>query len=266
MYLLDRSTFRRIGNKEERSHANILRKLHRDLEGSVFEHRGWSTGFIVLDGKSLSIRGKDACEHIILDADGVLLARALEMGRESAEVYSYLIDQLKADGVHLNAATTDGLPGLEKMLHGQHLIHQRCHVHLLRDVRTGLQLTTRHRYKRLTPANRQKRVLFRYCHLLLQSTPETYQLRMAHVARCITHNFFLLNSIQLQALRRFLRTAQKRGFWHFHDEEIPTTTNAVENYIGRLQTRLKTMRGFKKFENADRILDALHTELDGEQL
>ena len=215
MYLLDRSTYRRIGDRAERHNTNILRKLHRDLEGVVFEHRGWSTGFIVLDGKPLSIRGEDACEHLLLDADGALLARALEMGKESAAVYSYLIDQLKADGLHLNTATTDGLPGLEKMLEKQHLIHQRCHVHLLRDLRVGLQLTMRHRYKRRTPANRQKRVLYRYCHLLLRSTPETYQLRMAHVSRCITHNFFLLNPIQLQALRRFLKTAQKRGFGTF---------------------------------------------------
>ena len=134
MYLLDRSTYRRIGDRAERHNTNILRKLHRDLEGVVFEHRGWSTGFIVLDGKPLSIRGEDACEHLLLDADGALLARALEMGKESAAVYSYLIDQLKADGLHLNTATTDGLPGLEKMLEKQHLIHQRCHVHLLREI------------------------------------------------------------------------------------------------------------------------------------
>lgn len=238
-----------------------LTELHDALDGICFEHRGWSTGFIVLDGKALSLRGQEACEHLVLDADGVLLARELAMGKESAQTYGTLIEQLKADGLLVNAAVTDGLPGLRRELQRLSLIHQRCHVHLLRDLRVGLQLTMRHRHKRLTPGNRQKRVVYDYCRLLLRATPETFRLRLAQVTRCAALNFFGLNPIQLRAVQRFLRGAQS-AFWHFHDDRIPTTTNAVENYIGRLEARLKTMRGLKKFENADRILTALHIDLN----
>jgi transposase-like protein len=224
-------------------------------------HRGWCTGFIVLDGKPLSIRGEDACEHLVLDADGALLAHSLDMGKESARVYRRLLEQLKADGFSITAATTDGLPGLQKVLGALRVIHQRCHVHLLRDLRTGLQLTTKHRYKRMTVANRQKMVIYRYCCILLQATQETFEVRMRHVARCFTLNFFCLNPIQLRALKRFLRGSQN-AFWHFHDDRIPTTTNVAEGYIARFNARLKTMRCFKKFENAKRVLGALHRDLN----
>lgn len=262
MYLRDRSTYRRVGQRQGCSHVTALHDLHHTLEGICFEHRGWSTGFLVLDGKALSIHGQEACEHLILDADGVLLARELAMGKESAKTYGALIGQLKADGLLLSAATTDGLPGLGREMEQCRLIHQRCHIHLLRDLRTGLQLTVRHRHKRRTQANRQKRVVYGYCRLLLKATPETFRGRLEHVTRSLAHNFFCLNPIQIQALRRFLRTAQKHGFWHFHDDRIPKTTNAAENYIGRFEARLKTMRGLKKFENADRILEALHIDLN----
>jgi transposase-like protein len=261
MYLLDRSTYRRIGQRQDRSHVAALHDLHRTLDGVRFEHRGWSTGFIVLDGKALSIRGEDACDHLVLDADGVLLAHEFTMGKERAATYGFLIEQLKADGLLLNTAVTDGLPGFRKEMRECHLIHQRCHVHLLRDLRTGLQLTTKHRYKRLTPANRQKKLAYRYCHLLLRADPRTFRLRLTHITRVLSQNLFCLNPIQLQAVRRFLRGAQS-AFWHFHDDRIPTTTNAAENYIGRIEARLKTMRGLKKFENTERILEALHIELN----
>lgn len=262
MYLLDRSTYRRIGRRQGRSHVAALHDLHQTLDGIHFEHRGWSTGFIVLDGKALSIRGNDACDHLVLDADGVLLAHELAMGKEHAAIYGDLIAQLKADGLHINATVTDGLPGIHREMASLCLIHQRCHVHLLRDLRVGIQLTMKHRRKRLTPANRQKRVVYEYCRIFLRSTPETFRYRLAHVTRCIAQNFFLLNPIQLRAVRRFLCVAQRSAFWHFHDDRIPTTTNVAENYIGRIEARLKTMRGMKKLANAERILEALHIELN----
>lgn len=261
MYLLDRSTYRRIGTRQGRSHVAALQDFHRTLEDVRFEHRGWSTGFIVLDGKALSIRGKEACDHLVLDADGTLLAHELAMGKERAATYGFLIEQLKADGLLLNTAVTDGLPGFRKEMQECHLIHQRCHVHLLRDLRVGLQLTTKHRHKRLSPANRQKRLIYDYCRLLLRADPKMFRLRLEHVTRCISQNLFGLNPIQLLAGRRFLRGAQS-AFWHFHDDRIPTTTNVAENYIGRIEARLKTMRGMKKFENAERVLEALHIELN----
>jgi transposase-like protein len=261
MYLLDRSTYRRVGTRQAVCHTTALRALQRAIGDMEYQHKGWSSGFVVLDGKRLSIKGREWCEYLVLDSEGDLLIRALEPGKECAVVYGELLGQLKADGLIVSAAVTDGLPGLRKVLRNLSVIHQRCHVHLLRDLRTGLRLTTRHRHKRLTPANRQKRILYGYAKLLLQATRETFELRLYHLTRCVAQNHFCLNPIQLQALRRFLRGAQS-AFWHFHDDRIPTTTNAVENYIGRLEARLKTMRGFKNPDNADRVLRALHMDLN----
>ena len=110
------------------------------------------------------------------------------------------------------------------------------------------------------PGNKQKRILFCYCKLLLHSTPETFLLRWKHFERLIEANLFGLNPIHHNVLQRF-RKACRYAFSHFLDPRIPAITNRLESYIGHFNARLKTMRGFKKPENAERILIALHHSL-----
>ena len=151
----------------------MMRALHRDLDGAVFANQHNASGILILDGKELSIRGQKFCEHLIWDTSAGLLKRRLCAGKESPKVFDGLLQELLQNGIVFTAVTIDGLPGLTQVLEPYGVYVQRCHVHLLRDLKTGLQLKRFNRH----PGNRQKRILYRYCKLLLDSSPENFLLR-----------------------------------------------------------------------------------------
>ena len=255
-YVLDRSTFRRVGITGACSHVAVLKNLHRDLTGAVFANPNIASGILILDGKALSIRGKKYCEHLVWDVRAGLLARRLCPGKESPQVFDDLLQGILGRGIVFTAATIDGLPGLTQVLETYGTYVQRCHIHLLRDLKTGLQLRRFNRHS----GNAQKRILFCYCKLLLHSNSQNFLLRWRHLERLIEANVFGLSPIHHNVLVRF-KKACHYAFTHFVDARIPTTTNRLESYIGHFNARLKTMRGFKKSENANRILIALHNSL-----
>jgi hypothetical protein len=233
-----------------------LKNLHRDLAGAVFTNPHAPCGILVLDGKALNIHGKKYCEHLVWDTDAGLLKRKLRPGKESPRTFDDLLQELLEQGIVFTAVTIDGLPGLTQVLETYGVYVQRCHVHLLRDLKIGLQLKRFSRH----PGNRQKRILYHYCKLLLDSSPETFLLRWKHLERIIGANVFGLSPIHHNVLLRF-KKACRYAFNHFVDPRIPNTTNRLESYIGHFNARLTTMRGFKKPENAERILIALHHSL-----
>lgn len=261
MYLRDRSTYRRISDRTGLSPAAILRYVQDGLDHLEFLNPRHACGVVLMDAKALSIKGQDFCEYLIWDIEAGLIARRLCPGSESSKVYDDLLDSLTERGLVITSAVTDGLPGFRRILDARGIVHQRCHVHLLRDLKVGLQLTNRHRHQRLSPANRQKRILYGYCRLYLRAEPAQWNLREAHMLRHAERNIFGFNPIQFRALRRFMR-GSKYAFQHFfEDPRIPTTTNRLELYIHHFATRLATMNGFKNAENADRMLIAIHTDL-----
>jgi len=257
-YVLDRSTYRRVGTTKKRSHVGILKALHRSLEGIIFSNEQSTSGILLLDGKVVFIRGVKYCEHLIWDTKAGLLARKLCIGKESPKVFDDLLQDILRRGIIFTSGTIDGLPGLRQTLEAYGAKVERCHVHLLRDLRVGLQLKLK--YKRRHPKNTQKYLIHRYCQLFLDASPSTFNLRLQHVVRLARENLFEINPIQLQALYRFLKSA-RYAFAHFEDPSIPTTTNRLESYISHFNARLSTMRGFKNPENANRILIALHLSL-----
>ncbi len=233
-----------------------MRALHRDLDGVHFVNPKAASGILILDGKALRIRGEKYCEYLVWDMKAGLLARKLGQGKESPQVFDELLQELLGAGIIFTAVTIDGLPGLTQVLETYGVSIQRCHIHMLRDLKTGLQLKRFSKH----PGNVQKRILYRYCRLLLRSSPATFLLRWKHLERLIEANVFGVNPIHHNVLRRF-KKACRHAFTHFVDPRVPTTTNRLESYISHFNARLKTMRGFKKPENADRILIALHRSL-----
>lgn len=233
-----------------------MRALHRDLSDAVFTNTNAASGILILDGKALSIHGEKYCEHLVWDTKAGLLAHRLAPGKESPQVFDELLQGILERGIVFTAATIDGLPGLTQVLETYGILIQRCHIHLLRDLKTGLQLQRFNRH----PGNKQKRILYRYCKLLFNASPATYHLRWRHLERLIDKNMLGLNPIHHNVLVRF-KKACRYAFSHFLNSNIPTTTNRIESYISHFNARLKTMRGFKKPENARRILIALHQSL-----
>ena len=134
--------------------------------------------------------------------------------------------------------------------------HQRCHVHLLRDLRTGLRM-----HGKRPKSVLRKYYCNKYAKLLLAANDE-YQLtlRLKHFDRVISVMWPASGEVEANAIKGFLNTLSLAftfmGYRKFLD--IPKTTNALEGYISRINVRLKTMRGLKSPANAGRILNAIH--------
>jgi transposase-like protein len=66
--------------------------------------------------------------------------------------------------------------------------------------------------------------------------------------------------VELNSVNGFIKTLPLAFTFMDYQKllSIPKTTNVLESYISRLNTRLKTMRGLKSPANAGRILNAIH--------
>ncbi len=205
----------------------------------------------------MPVKGEDYCEYLAYDTNVGLIGRCHRKGGESTWGYRQIFKELKAVGYEPKVVVSDGGTGIFSALRAFGIKrHQRCHIHLLRDLKTGLRIH----------AKRPKIVLrkfywVKYAKLVLDSNDE-YQLtlRLKHFDRVVFAMWPGGGDVELNAINGFIRTLplaftfmEYRKLWG-----IPKTTNVLEGYISHLNARLKTMRGLKNPANAGRILNAIH--------
>lgn len=186
-----------------------------------------------------------------------LIGRCFRKGGESTWGYREIIRSAQEADYQIKAVVSDGGTGIFSALrHFGIKRHQRCHVHLLRDLRTGLRMH----------AKRPKSILRKYyCNkyakLLLAANDECQlELRLKHFDRVISVMWPASGEVEVNAIRGFLNTLPLAFTFMDCQQflDIPKTTNALEGYISRINARLKTMRGLKSPANAGRILNAIH--------
>lgn len=197
------------------------------------------------------------CEFLAYDTSIGLVNRCHLKGGETTWGYRQIFKELKALGYEIKVVVSDGGTGIYSALrHFGIKKHQRCHIHLLRDLKTGLRM----RRKRPKTVLR-KYYWVKYAKLVLNSA-DNYQLelRLKHFDRVVFAMWLGGGDIELNSIKGFIRTLpiaftfmQYQKFWN-----IPKTTNVLEGYISHLNTRLKTMRGLKSPANAGRVLNAIH--------
>ncbi len=205
----------------------------------------------------MPIRGEDYCEYLAYDTAVRLIGRCHRKGGESTWGYREIFKQLKEACYAIRVVVSDGGTGIYSALrHFGIRKHQRCHIHLLRDLKTGLRMH----------AKRPRIVLrkyywVKYAKLVLNSSSEQQLvLRLEHFKRVVFTMWIGGGDVELNAINGFIKTLplaftfmEYQKLWN-----IPKTTNAVEGYISHLNARLKTMRGLKSPANAGRILNAIH--------
>jgi transposase-like protein len=212
---------------------------------------------LVIDAKHVPVKGQDYCEFLAYDTNVGLVNRRHRKGGESTWGYRQIFKELADTGYEVKVVVSDGGAGIFSALrHFGIKRHQRCHIHLLRDLKTGLRM-----HGKRPKVVLRKYYCVKYAKLLLAATDE-YQLtlRLKHFERVIFTMWPGSGDVELNTLKGFLRTLP----WAFTFMEyqklwnIPKTTNVLEGYISHLNTRLKTMRGLKSPANAGRILNAIH--------
>ena len=219
-----------------------------------FKH---SSGILVIDAKHVPIKGEDYCEYLAYDTAIGLIGRCHRKGGESTWGYREIFKQLQETGYAIRVVVSDGGTGIYSALrHFGIKRHQRCHIHLLRDLKTGLRMHAK-----------QPRIVLRkyywvkYAKLVLDSADE-YQLalRLEHFKRVVFTMWLGGGDVELNAINGFIKTLPMAFTFMEYQKlwNIPKTTNAAEGYISHFNARLKTMRGLKSPANAGRILNAIH--------
>lgn len=212
---------------------------------------------MVVDGKHISIKGKEYCEYLAIDTKFGLVHRYLRKGHECAYGYWRLFSMLLEDGYEPYAVVSDGGPGIYSTLRRFGIFrHQRCHIHILRDLRTGLRIHARQMKIVL-----RKYYLYKYAQLILKAnTIEQFDGRLKHFKRVVTTMWPVNGDIEKNIIKAFLKTLPLAFTWLEYEGilDIPKTSNLVEGYISRLNCRLKTMRGLKSPANAELIINGIH--------
>ena len=210
-----------------------------------------------MDGKHIKIKGVKYYESLGLDTRIGLIGRNLRKGGESTWGYREIIRTAKEAGYEVKAAVTDGGTGIYSALRRYGIKkHQRCHIHLLRDLRTGLRM-----HGKRPKSILRKYYCNKYAKLLLNSADE-YQLtlRLKHFDRVVSAMWPASGEVEVNAIKGFIKTLPLAFTFMQYGKflDIPKTTNVLEGYISRINARLKTMRGLKSPANAGRILNAIH--------
>lgn len=212
---------------------------------------------MVVDGKHIAIKGKEYCEYLAFDTKGHLINHYLRKGHECAYGYRQLLNTLIENGYTPWVVVSDGGPGIYSTLKRLDIIrHQRCHIHILRDIKTGLRMHAKQ--PRLVL---RKYYLYKYAQLVLKSqTLKQKEIRLAHFLRVVNIMWPIAGYVERNIVKAFLRTLPLAFTWLEYDGiwNIPKTSNPVEGYISRLNTRLKTTRGLKSPANAGLLLNAIH--------
>ncbi|MBI3626929.1 hypothetical protein HY224_02700 [Candidatus Uhrbacteria bacterium] len=130
----------------------------------------------------MKIKGVQYYEYLAYDTKGGLVNRCLKKGGERTWGYRVLFTGLATIGYEPYVVVSDGGTGIYSTLrHFKVSRHQRCHIHLLRDLRVGLRVPGR----RIRGVIRKYYIL-RYARLLLASmTKEQFEIRLKHFNRAI---------------------------------------------------------------------------------
>jgi len=211
----------------------------------------------VIDATHHPIGGKEYYEYLAVDTGQGILHRYLRPGRECTYGYRKLLEELEEAGYIPDAIVSDGGTGIASTVrYFDFKVHQRCHVHIMRDMRRGFRMPKKRMKQTL-----RKYYIYKYAKLVLDArTEKQKQARWKHFERVVLKMWSPQGDGEKNVVKAFVR-AMPNAFTFMKYElqyTIPTTSNRVEGHISNLNTRLKTMRGMKNSNNAELLLNGIH--------
>jgi len=210
-------------------------------------------GFLVVDGKFVSVKGYDrkipfiyGIDYLTHDIPVCLLAPS-----ENYQAMLQYFTKLKNTGYVLQALICDDNESIRMAARAVYpnVIVQLCHVHFLENIRRALKVRSEDTYRKfledlekkifdlpyLGQANLERHIRWR--------APRHYDdpLKIHTLRYIFDYSDLLTGYVKAENL--------------FHNG-CPKTTNLIESYNKQLNGRLKTIQGFQSFSSAERWLSA----------
>lgn len=256
-YVKDRSTYRRLAERFDVSIGTAFNRVQRALtkKRSLLErtknHLDECDGILVLDGKWIRIRGKPHTCFVAWDRGFKRpIHFLLKEGGERELWYWRLLLDLEKIGYVPKGFVSDGISSLKESLADRYpdLPHQRCTVHIF--------LAARAKVTGGGPADERAAKFIERLRSILWSRT----LRGAKQKFQILWNTKRLTCAEREALKYIWPTLPE--CFVCRDERwkhlsLPRSSNAIENVIGNIEARLKTMRGTKNMLAAERLINEI---------
>jgi transposase-like protein len=203
---------------------------------------------LLLDGKHLKIKGEPYTLYVAFDGIRkkplcwILLSR-----HELRAGYDRILRHFRAHNISVFGVTSDWHRGILAALadHYPNSIHQRCAVHVLQDVMRKLGGQ-------------------RFCNSIggTHLWPYVVKVALRYTTLHAAQSRLGTLSIQYPQYRKAWRLLGDTfpGIYRFMKDDmkvIPRHSNSIENFMGQLEQRLKTMKGMKSPEAAIKILTTL---------
>jgi len=207
-----------------------------------------TTRILLMDALFTKVSGKDRAVMIAWDT-GIGVVDYVINVTENKTAYSYLFQRLvdKA-GYKPICVVSDGHFSIIPIIRERKLPHQRCTNHLLRELKrklvhkTEAELTGRNKvlYSRIKHVFHTKNI---------EGLPERVEYFRAMVAP--------MYSDKQSVMRWFWKILPDAVLHLSYAENVPPTTNRIENLNGQVKQRLKTMRGMKSEKSLHNLLKIL---------
>jgi len=217
------------------------------LENYV-KNRAKATHILLVDALFTTVKGEDRAVIIAWDTGIGVVDYVIDV-TENKTAYSYLLQRLldKA-GYKPICVVSDGHLSIIPVIRERKLPHQRCTNHLLRELKKKL---ARKAEAELT--GRNKILYSRIKWVFHTETIEELPDRIDYFRTMVVPLFPEKTSV----LRWFWRILPDAVLHLSYTENIPPTTNRIENLNGQVKQRLKTMRGMKSEKSLNNLLKIL---------
>lgn len=229
--------------------AGELKSLPRNTEVTKrYCDREKFCGILIVDGKFIKVRGYKQKIPFVYGID--YLTHDIPIHRlsesESEVAFEELFKKLKDGDYPLSIVVCDDRSSLEKPLkkHYPEALIQLCQNHYVNNIRELLHVRTEETHRHFFNSVKK--------HLFDEYTDEEHlQTQIKYIIEKHTKE----HPIRMAILKDIYQRREKL-FNYTHVPHCPKNTNLIELYNSHLNARVKSMKGFKSFANAERWCNA----------
>jgi transposase-like protein len=206
------------------------------------------SGILIVDGKFVKVRGYAqkipfiyGIDYLTHDIPVIQLSKA-----ESGVAFDTFFEKLKFCNYPLKIVVADDRSSIDTSLkrHFPEALIQRCQGHYVENIRQVLHTRTDETHRHFFDSLKK--------HLFEEYINNEKLNEALHgLLRDRTDHDLMRQTIIMDIHRR-----RKELFAYTHIPDCPPNTNLIELYNSHLNGRLKTIKGFKSFQGAERWLNA----------
>ncbi len=251
---LDGISFRSLANVTGLSPAQIYRTVKKEM--NALPENTWLTqkycnrfcGILIVDGKYVKVKGFKQKIPFIYGID--YLTHDIPVGilanSENEEAFLKFFRLLKTCNYPLRVIVGDDrFPlGVAAEYHYQKVKSQLCQNHYVENIRQRLNVRTNPAYQHFF------QFIYTYIFQGYKNTRQLYD-NLHYLLKKQAKHDPLRQEIIVDIYKR-----RKELFQYASIEHCPKDTNLIELYNSHLQSRLKSIKGFKSFQAAERWLNA----------